>query len=125
MEGPENRLHPRFPCSGYALVQRPAVSVKYTARILNLSLQGCRIELTTQADLEVEEEIDVTFTVNHLPFLVRAQIRHLRTNGILGLQFLYLSSRGQMQLEELLSELEENRLQNAENLAQAKLAEEN
>ena len=120
MAGPENRLHPRFPCSGYALVQRPGASVKYNARILNLSLQGCRIELTAQADLEVEEEVDATFTVNHLPFLVRGQIRYIQPNGILGIQFLHLSSRGQMQLVELLTEIEDSLLKHVPQHAETK-----
>jgi hypothetical protein len=101
----DNRQHPRFDCCGYAKVQIPSDPTMHYAKILNLSLEGCLIEVTTPIE-ELDSFLDLTITVNHLPFYVRGQIRYVRADRI-GLQFMQLSSRAREQLVDLLEELAE------------------
>jgi hypothetical protein len=102
----DNRRYPRFDCCGYAKVQIPSDPTMHYAKILNLSLEGCLIEVTTPIE-ELDSLLDLTITVNHLPFYVRGQVRYVRADRKIGLQFMQLSSRAREQLADLLEELAE------------------
>ena len=104
----DKRRHPRFACCGYAKVQMPSEPTVYSAKILNLSLEGCLIEVMTPIEL-LEPVLDLTFTVNRLPFYVRGHIRYVRSERMIGFQFMQLSSRAREQLMELLEELAEEK----------------
>jgi hypothetical protein len=49
--------------------------------------------------------VELTFEVNRLPFRVRAQVKAIRSDKMIGFQFLQVSRRTQWQLEELIQEL--------------------
>lgn len=74
------------------------------AEILNLSLGGGLIALRQPRESEVGESLEVAFTVNQLPFRVKAEVRAVRSDRVLGLRF-ELSARMQGQLGDLLDEL--------------------
>jgi hypothetical protein len=105
-QGKDKRRHPRFGCCGYAKVQIPSDPMVHSAKILNLSLEGCLIEVMTPIE-KLEPVLDLTFTVNQLPFYVRGHIRYVRADRMIGFQFMQLSSRAREQLTDLLEELAE------------------
>jgi hypothetical protein len=106
----ERRRNQRFPCCGYAEVHLPVDTTSYCAKILDLSLEGCQVQLTKPVNLQ-EDILDLVFTVNGLPFFVRGHVQYIRHETRIGIQFMLLSSRARQQLIDLLNELQEERQQ--------------
>ena len=52
--------------------------------------------------------VELTFSINHLPFRVRGQVRTLHSDTTIGFQFPQLSERVRKQLEDLMKEIMEN-----------------
>jgi hypothetical protein len=105
----ELRQSPRLGCRGFGAVQTlPASERPCPARILNLSVGGCLMELKAPLELAVDEIVELIFNVNQMPFRVRAKVRAVRSKGLVGFQFLQLSERTRRFLHELIAELIEN-----------------
>jgi hypothetical protein len=105
----ELRQSPRLGCRGYGAVQTlPASEQPCPARILNLSVGGCLMELKGPLDIAVDEIVELIFNVNQMPFRVRAKVRAVRSKGLVGFQFLQLSERTRRHLHELIGELIES-----------------
>jgi hypothetical protein len=106
--GKERRTNPRFHCCGNAEVHLPEDKTSYYAKILDLSLQGCQVQLLEAVNLANNIDIlDLVFTVNGLPFFVRGHVQYIRNETRIGIHFMQLSSRAHGQLVDLLAELEE------------------
>ena len=105
----ELRHSPRLGCGGMGAIQKlPACEPPCRARILNLSVGGCLMELQGPLDLAVDEIVELIFKVNQLPFRVRGNVRIVRSTVLVGFQFLQVSERTRRQLQELIEELIEN-----------------
>jgi len=77
-------------------------------KIINLSLGGCLVALHTPLDLLMDEIVELIFCVNQMPFRVRAKVRSIRSETLMGFQFLHLSNRVRLRLEDLIKELIEH-----------------
>ena len=102
----EKRRYPRFECTGTGGIHITS-EPPYFARVANLSLAGCLMVLQQPRPLPLDMMVELTFEVNRLPFRVRAQVKAVRSDKMIGFQFLQLSRRTQWQLEELIEELAE------------------
>jgi c-di-GMP-binding flagellar brake protein YcgR len=78
------------------------------AGILDLSLGGGLIQLETPYPTFLGAVIEIAFTVNQLPFRVRAKVRAVRSEASLGLAFEVTSERTRRNLQDLIEELEED-----------------
>jgi hypothetical protein len=104
--GEELRQSPRLGCGGMGAIQMlPICQPPCPARILNLSVGGCLMELQEPLDLSVDQIVELIFTVNQLPFRVRGNVRAVRSTVLVGFQFLHVSERTLWQLNELIGEL--------------------
>lgn len=102
----ELRRSPRLQCSGLAGVQTlPACEKTCPAKIINLSIRGCLMELERPLTLVMDEIVGLIFCVNHTPFRVRGKVRTIRSETLMGFQFPQLSDRTRRQLEDLVGEL--------------------
>lgn len=79
------------------------------ARVVNLSAEGCRLVFQDPLDLEREALVEIVFTVNQLPFRVRAQVRALISGTTVGFAFVHLSGRLSSNLRDLIDELAERK----------------
>jgi hypothetical protein len=103
---PELRRSPRLQCSGLAGIQTlPACEKPCPARIVNLSIGGCLMELEKPLTLAKDEIVELIFCVNQMPFRVRGKVRAIRSEILVGFQFPQLSDRIRRQLEDLVGEL--------------------
>lgn len=75
------------------------------ARIVNVSKDGCLIELQKSQSLDQSTSAELTFKVNRLPFRIRARAAAIRSDRMIGFEFPVLSERVKGQLEELIEEL--------------------
>jgi len=102
----ELRQSPRLECTGLAGIQTlPVSEMPCPARIVNLSVGGCLMELKSPLTLAVDEVVELIFNVNQMPFRVRGIVRVIRSEKMVGFQFPPMSKRSRGQLEELISEL--------------------
>ncbi len=112
----DQRQHPRLACEGTAEVQLLEDSSGVSARILDLSVEGCLVELDSPLPLKQGLSVEITFTVMQLPFRVRAEVRALRAAQTIGFKFPMLSARIRSQLEDLIGELDEDHAKRQANL---------
>jgi hypothetical protein len=106
----QRRRHPRLSCTGDAVVHLFEESRDVAAKIEDLSVEGCRLRTIAALDLPVGKLLEISFSVNQLPFRVRARCRVLRSADVTGFQFVDLSRRAAGQLEELVKELFDDKL---------------
>jgi len=104
----ENRKSPRFECKGRASVQVAPGLVPWPARIFNLSADGCFIELERPDLLLQDSIVELTFTVNDLPFRVWGQVKAVQSDSMIGFRFLLLSDRIRRRLGNSLEQLIED-----------------
>jgi hypothetical protein len=105
----EQRRYPRVECTGEAGVQIAPRSSCCAAKIVDLSAGGCLLVLKHPQCLTQDTIVDLTFTINNLPFRTLGQVKAKRSDKAIGFQFRSLSDSLRRQLEELLQQLIENR----------------
>jgi hypothetical protein len=76
-------------------------------RIANLSLHGCRMQLTDPHSFRRGEALEITFCVRQLPVRVQGFVRQVHLGHAVGVEFTMMSERGKRQLLELIRELDE------------------
>ncbi len=112
----EQRRHPRLRCFGSGEVHFEVNGVPCPAKVLNLSLEGCLLILQAPDQqpwmepltVAPDQFVEILFSVNQLPFRVRGQVKVIRPNQELGLQFPALGHRTRTRLEDLIEELRES-----------------
>ncbi len=103
------RRNPRYACNGPAEVLLTVGKPPLPAKILNISAEGALVALAAPLVLLPNTPVELTFTVHHLLFRVRAHVRVVREGDIeIGLQFHDLSHRMLAQIEDLVTELAES-----------------
>ncbi len=107
MQSAENRRrNPRFACNGPAELQLSFNEPPLPAKILNISAEGVLIALLAPHPVPLGARVELSFTVHHLQFRVRADIRVIRPEGLqIGCQFFSLSDRVLAQIQDLVEEL--------------------
>jgi len=104
----QRRRSSRWACSGKAEIVLSMELPTLSARIANLSAEGCLLIAKQPIGLDKEVQVELVFTINQLPFRVRAQVKAIRLETIYGFQFLQLSNRSRLRLEELVIELQQD-----------------
>lgn len=104
-EPPQRRRHPRRECSGDAEVVVVVGALPIHAKVVDLSVEGCRIVLDKGQSLAEDTRVELTFRVNQLPFRVWGVTKAVRKDTSIGLHFPALTNRVRVQLEDLVEEL--------------------
>lgn len=104
----EKRIFQRSTCEGTAELQLFVNAPTLSARIVNLSVEGCFIVLSKPVWLPLDSPVELTFNVNRLPFRVRGILKSNQLGKSLGFHFPILSKRVHLQLEDLVEELAED-----------------
>jgi c-di-GMP-binding flagellar brake protein YcgR len=101
----ERRKDLRFRCTGHADLHPAAAAPTLPGRIVDVSTGGCLIELHASQKIVPNETVELTFSINRLPFRVRGEVTSLRSGTAVGFKFTGLSERVQEHLGELIEEL--------------------
>jgi hypothetical protein len=109
----EKRRHPRFECKGTASVQDLGEAAPTEGRIANLSVDGCLIVLKEPKQLSQDTIVELTFTIDDVPFRVWGQVKAIRSDTSIGFQFPLLSNRVRERLAALIEQLIEDALTKA------------
>lgn len=101
----ELRKRPRFECQGTAELHFYRNGSSYPAQIEDVSLKGCKLLLLAEAEIDLQSVFELTFTVNELPFRVRAKVISIRGAGHIGVEFVDVRPRLSRYLLDLIEEL--------------------
>jgi len=104
----EKRRYPRFECKGPATIQVTADAAPTPAKIVNLSAEGCLIELQKPERLSQDTVVELTFNVNDLPFRVWGRVKAIRSSTAVGFEFPLMSDRVKDRLAILIEQLIED-----------------
>lgn len=103
----ENRQAKRYRYQADATVRRLELPDTLSGRILDLSARGCLLRLPNLSDFAVDSLVDVCVNSNAVTFRALGSVRHCSQNRrLIGLSFVNLTRRGQLDLIELIAELE-------------------
>jgi c-di-GMP-binding flagellar brake protein YcgR len=75
---------------------------------VNLSADGCLMVFKKPQNLSQDTMVELTFTVNEMPFRVWGRVRAIRSDTAIGFQFPLMSSRVRKRLEDLIEQLIED-----------------
>lgn len=101
----EQRQHRRFACAGTAEIHFELAGKSFPAQIEDLSLTGCKLMLLSESEIPLRQIFELTFTVKHRPFRVRARATGIRGARGVGVQFMGLSLTTTQNLHNLMDEL--------------------
>jgi hypothetical protein len=104
----DKRRFPRVPCLGGSEIYWAAGSRPCAARIIELSLEGCLLSLVEPDTISCGTTLEVAFSVNHVPFRVRGEVRSVQSDRRVGIYFDRLSERVKGHLDDLLLELRQD-----------------
>ena len=101
----EQRRNPRFECTGAASVKTEPGAPPSSARIANLSLDGCLIVSQNPHGLLQDTIVELTFIINDQPFRVWGRVRAIRSDKAVGFEFPLLSERVRLRIADLIEQL--------------------
>ncbi len=103
---PERRKARRFPCEGTAEVIVLGGALRFSGEVRDLSAAGCCLATEVAFTLERGTQVEVTLVVSSVHFRVAAGVRtNSRTRGMVGLEFMNVSTRCSRLIQELIAEL--------------------
>ncbi len=106
MELQERRKEARYLCFGQVKLHRMPGIVR-SGRIIDLSLSGCLIELRSPVYVSQGSAIELAVQMKGVALRMLGEVTFVDRPrpGLIGISFVRLSERGQLQLSELVTEL--------------------
>ncbi|MGA2535351.1 MAG: PilZ domain-containing protein [Terracidiphilus sp.] len=103
---PERRAHPRHMVDASAsLIPVPGGS-KLSGRILDLSLEGCRVRTDARSSLGIFSRVETEFRLEGLPFRLGGSVQAIHDRCLVGVHFLEMSDRKRAQIPQLIAEFD-------------------
>ena len=105
VQGREGRAHPRFPVdedSGLLLVSH---GMPLKARIVDLSLTGCRVRAYDRFSGKAGRAIEVTFKANGIDFRFNGVVQWSDEHNYLGIRFVNMADRRKKDLADVIEEM--------------------
>jgi hypothetical protein len=103
----ERRTHSRHEVDTTAVIFLINVASRLKGRILDLSMNGCRIRTDDRFPVGIYTRIEVEFHLEGLPFRLGGVIQAIHDYRLVGIRFLDMSDRKRNQVEELIDEIQE------------------
>lgn len=103
----DRRESSRQPVDSSAVVYLINVASTLSGRILDLSLNGCRIRTRERFPVGIYTRVEAEFRLEGLPFRLGGVIQAIHDRQTVGIRFLDMSPRKREQLEQLIVEIGE------------------
>jgi c-di-GMP-binding flagellar brake protein YcgR len=103
----ERRAQPRLEVDTSAAICLIHTGSRLNGRILDLSLDGCRIRTDAPFQVGIYTRIEVEFRLQGTPFRVGGVLQAIHEKRAAGIRFLDVSERKRGQLEQLIGDLED------------------
>ena len=98
----DRRRYSRVACEGIAVLEL-GNEVPLTARIMDLSAEGCHLIFDDPQEIAQDTEVEMAFELDNMFFAVRAQAKSIRSNQSVGMYFPDMSETGRANLQGLVS----------------------
>ena len=107
----DRREAPREEVNTSAVITLVNIASRLCGRIIDLSLGGCRIRTDERFPVGIYTRVETEFRLEGLPFRLGGVIQAIHDRHTVGIRFLDMSSRKREQLEQLIEEIEEMKVQ--------------
>jgi hypothetical protein len=105
VQGRENRTHPRFSVDEDSVLLLVAHGMPIKARIVDLSLTGCRVRAYDQFSSKAERPIEITFKANGIDFRFNGVVQWSDERNYLGIRFVNMAPARKEDLAEVIQEM--------------------
>jgi hypothetical protein len=102
----ERRDSPRYSVDGDSLVVFVGQGIPITARIVDLSQEGCCIRTNERCSARVRRPVDIGFTVDGAIFRFSGILQWTNGRDLLGIQFVNMIPRRMVELASVICEME-------------------
>ena len=103
---PNRRSSPRFAVDAEANLLLVGHGLSMTCRVLDLSLQGCRMHTGSRIPAGIHVIVEVTFSVNRIPFRLAGTIQRSNGEDEVGIQFSPMGARRMEEWTEVVNEVQ-------------------
>jgi c-di-GMP-binding flagellar brake protein YcgR len=103
----ERRSALRLPVDEDSVFVIVGYSAPQQARLLDLSLEGCRLRAQATVAVRAGQPIEVFFRLNGVPFRMGGVVQAIHDRNTVGIRFLDLSDRKRQQLLDLIGEIQQ------------------
>ena len=124
IQQPERRAHPRQAVDENATLLLLSQDSRVPCRIIELSLEGCRLRTGERFLASNQIRVEVAFTINGIAFRFSGVTQWTDNQHVVGIRLLNVTSRRRDELAEVLCEVEADHAAKAEKKAAEKLAAE-
>ena len=105
VQGREGRVHPRFSVDEDSVLVLVAHGMPVKARIVDLSLSGCRVRAYDQFSSKAGRSIEITFKANGIDFRFNGVVRWSDEHNYLGIRFENMTRARKEELAEVIEEM--------------------
>jgi hypothetical protein len=102
----DRRTQAREEVDTSAIIHLIHVASVLHGRILDLSLDGCRIRTDERFPVGIYTRVEIEFCLDGLPFRLGGVVQAIHDRNTIGIRFLDLSSRKREQVEQLIEEMQ-------------------
>ncbi len=105
--GEDRRAHPRFSVDEEARMLLVGHGHSSECRVLDLSIEGCRLQFCGRILPALQMRVEITFTINRIPFRVGGVIQRNSGLGELGVRFPDMTAHRKAEWAEIVAEVQE------------------
>ncbi len=105
VQGREGRAHPRFSVDEDSVLLLVAHGMPVKARIVDLSLEGCRVRTMDQVKVSVRLPVEIAFKANGVAFRFSGVVQWSDGRHLLGIHFANIIPRRKVELAEVIEEM--------------------
>jgi hypothetical protein len=104
-QGRESRAHARFPVDEDSVLLLVAHGMPVKARIVDLSLSGCRVHAYDRFSSKAGRAIEITFKANGMAFRFSGVVQWSDEHSYLGIRFVNIADRRKKDLADVIEEM--------------------
>lgn len=116
-QGRDRRAHPRFAVDEEARMLVVGSGHAADCRVLDLSLEGCRLHCGGRLSPPLQTRVEITFTINGIPFRLGGTVQRNNGSGELGVKFPEMTEHRKAEWAEIVTEVQERAAAHADRLA--------
>jgi hypothetical protein len=105
--GEDRRAHPRFSVDEEARMLLVGHGYSSECRVLDLSIEGCRLHSSGRILPALHTRVEITFTINGIPFRVGGTVQRNNGAGELGVRFPDMTDHRRAEWAEIVAEVQQ------------------
>lgn len=115
--GEDRRAHPRYSVDEEAHLLLVGHGQAAECRVLDLSLEGCRLLCAGRISPALQSRVEITFTINGIPFRLGGVVQRNNGSGELGVRFPEMTAHRKAEWVEIVEEVQQRAAVRGDRLA--------